>query len=119
MGEADKRNYYKFISMKRREISDSQILPRGVKDVLKSLLSVNRLGGKNICWPSQEKIAKDTKFSKRQVIRHLTWLKERGILSFEMKYRNPINGKPMKCNVYDLSNILNNSLSSILKKYNK
>ena len=105
---------YKIVSKRLKEIRENKEMPKGVKHVLKSLL--NRLGGKRICWPSIEKIMEDTNYAKSTVIIHLNWLRERKILSSKMTYRNPKTKKRMASNVYDLSNLLDNSLSDILGK---
>ena len=108
---------YKIVSKRLKEIRENKDMPKGVKHVLKSLLK--RLGGKHICWPSIEKIMEDTSYAKSTVILHLNWLRERNILNSTMTYRNPKTKKRMAGNVYDLSNLMYNSLSDILRKHTK
>ena len=113
--EENKRNInYKIVSKRLKEIKENKDMPKGVKNILKSLLK--RLGGKRICWPSIETIMEDTDYAKSTVILHLNWLRERNILSSKMTYRNPKTKKRMASNLYDLSNLLDNSLSDILTK---
>lgn len=84
-------------------LADTTILP-GAKVVLWSL--INRLCGKNYCYPSQSLIAHDTAIGERHVRNHLKTLTEKGVIVWTRGANRP-NGKgKANSNRYDLSKIL-------------
>lgn len=63
-----------------------------------------RLMGKKFCFPSQKLISKDTGLTIDQIKTSMVQLKS--LIKIEVKRKNPLNGRSMHGNVYDLSNFV-------------
>ena len=96
------REDYKIKWSKYSSILKNKDISANAKVVLYSLLK--RLMGKYYCFPSQGQIAKDTGLTIDKVKASMKQLKT--LISVEVKRKNPVNGRPMHCNVYDLSNFV-------------
>jgi len=87
---------------KYRAVLLKEDISANTKIILYSLLL--RLVRKKYCFPAQKLIAKDTGLTIDQVKESMAQLKT--LISFEVKRKNPLNGRPMQGNVYDLSNFV-------------
>ena len=88
-------------------------IPQGQKMVL--LAICDHANDDGVCYPSQEKLAKKCSTTERSVIKHLNWLKEKGIIA---KSRRQKGGSRLS-NLYeiDLSNYKSQSEDSSCEKY--
>lgn len=93
---------YRIDKNKRAKFFNSK-LPTGAKLVYRSLL--DHLFGKDYCWPSQKRIAKEVGLSKRQVGYHLETLKKAGFLTWK-KGGKRSDGTGYISNTYNLRWIL-------------
>lgn len=84
-------------------IADVTICP-GAKVVLWSL--INRLCGKNYCYPSQRLIALDTGLGERQIRNNLKRLHEKGVIVWTRGASRSNSKGRASSNRYNLSKIL-------------
>jgi hypothetical protein len=98
------KNRFKLNTFVFRKVMQDKTIPSGAKLVLYNL--INRLGGKNFSFPSQNTIATDIGLTERQVRNHLVLLRKIGILSWSRSAFNPKTNKNLNSNRYDLSRIL-------------
>ena len=98
------KNKFKLNTYVFRKIMQDKSIPSGAKLVLYNL--INRLGGKNYSFPSQETIATDIGLTARQVRNHLVLLRKSGVLTWTRSAFNPKTKRNLNSNRYDLSEIL-------------